>query len=281
MNYIRANVVGDDETFSSPFGHRKITYADYVASGRSLHFIEDFIRKEILPVYANTHTTTSFTGLQATLFRYEAREMVLKAVNGAKEHKVIFTGSGSTGAINQLVHMMNPETIKLVLVGPYEHHSNILPWRETGAKIVRIKEDFQRGGPDLFDLEEKLKTLGPKYASEGKIVGAFSAASNVTGVLTDTNAVTAVLHKYNAKCVWDYACAAPYISIDMRPVVEGPHHNLVQKDAIVFSPHKFIGGVQTPGVLVVSKHMIDNKVPSNPGGGTVFFVDGVGRFVCS
>uniref|UniRef100_A0A7S1KL75 Aminotransferase class V domain-containing protein n=1 Tax=Percolomonas cosmopolitus TaxID=63605 RepID=A0A7S1KL75_9EUKA len=276
LNYIRSNVIGDNETFLSPFGHRKITYADYIASGRSLAFIEDFIRKEILPVYANTHTTTSFTGLQATLFRYEAREMILKAVNGAKEHKVIFSGSGATGALNQLVHMMTPESIKVVFVGPYEHHSNILPWRECGAKIVFVDEDADKGGVDLLDLEDKLKkhcgSTGGSASTRTKLVGAFSAASNVTGILTDTNAVTALLHKYNVFSVWDYACAAPYIPIDMRPVVEGPHHNLVRKDAIVFSPHKFIGGVQTPGVLVVSKYMIDNNVPSNPGGGTVFFV---------
>lgn len=269
LDFVRENVIGDDETFNSPFGHRKITYADYIASGRSLTFIEDFIRKEILPVYANTHTTTSFTGLQATLFRYEAREMILKAVNGAKDHKVIFSGSGATSAINKLVHMLNPKTIGVVFVGPYEHHSNILPWRETGAKIVSINEDQINGGVDLKDLEQKL--IENKDVN-GKKIGAFSAASNVTGILTNVNEVNVLLHKYDALSVWDYACAAPYVNIDMRPVVEGQSLHLTKKDAIFFSPHKFIGGVQTPGVLVVSKLIIDNKVPTNPGGGTVFFV---------
>jgi len=272
LKYIRDNIIGDNEVFKSPFGWRKITYADYIASGRSLNFIEEFIRKEILPVYANTHTHTSVTGLQSSLFQYEARELVVKAVNGAKQDKVIFTGSGATAALNKLTHIVGK--VDVVLVGPTVHHSNLLPWRETGARIINIGMN-DMGTIDQEDLKTKLKELEQEEKSNKKTlmkIGAFTAASNITGVLMDTNAITALCHTHNTYVVWDYACAGPYVEIDMNPVVDGTDLGLLKKDAIILSPHKFIGGVQTPGILIAKKHMFRNAKPSAPGGGTVFFV---------
>jgi selenocysteine lyase/cysteine desulfurase/tRNA(Ile)-lysidine synthase TilS/MesJ len=273
IEYIRNNIIGDDEVFKSPYGYRKITYCDYIASGRSLAFIEEYIRKEVLTMYANTHTTTSITGHQSTLFRHEARQIILSAVNAAKTDKLAFCGSGATAAVNKLVHILGLHksgTPAVVFVGPYEHHSNLLPWREANATVINIEED-EFGRISTKDLEEKLKLYGA-LQPRPMMIGAFSAASNVTGLLTDTNTITALLHRHGALAVWDYACAAPYVKIDMNPVVDGPDRELMRKDAIFISPHKFIGGVETPGILIAKKHLFINKVPQNPGGGTVFYV---------
>lgn len=272
LKYIKENIIGDDEIFSGPYGYRKITYCDYIASGRSLKFIEDYIRKEVLPLYANTHTTTSITGLQTTLFRYEARQLISSSLHCSKKDVLIFTGSGCTAAINKLVHMLDikgstDSRKPVIFIDPFNHHSNLLPWRETGATIVNIKLNSS-GTTDLKHLEEELKN----YSSSQLKIGAFTAASNITGILQDVNTITALLHKNGALAFWDYATAAPYVDIDMNPVIEGENRGLVYKDAIFFSPHKFIGGPDTPGVLIAKKNLFINKVPENPGGGTVFFV---------
>lgn len=272
LQYIRENIIGDNAIFSGPFGYRKITYCDYIASGRSLKFIEDYILKEVLPLYANTHTTTSITGLQTTLFRYEARQLISSSLHCSKKDILIFTGSGCTAAINKLVHMLdikgkNDTRNPVIFIDAFNHHSNLLPWRESGAKIVNIKLN-NLGTTDLKHLEEELKN----HSSSQLKIGAFSAASNITGTLQDIDTITALLHKNGALAFWDYATAAPYVEIDMNPVIDGENRGLVYKDAIFFSPHKFIGGPDTPGILVAKKHLFINKVPENPGGGTVFFV---------
>ncbi|KAL6047945.1 Aminotransferase, variant 2 [Balamuthia mandrillaris] len=235
-------------------------------------------------MYANTHTGTSITGLQTSLFRSEARMIIERAINahnkaGTDKDILVFTGSGATGAITKLVQILGltrtthtvveTEDRPVVFVGPYEHHSNLLPWRESICEVVEIEESNDgTGAMDLADLERKLV----QYTDRKLKMGSFSAASNVTGILTDTNKVSALLHKYGALAFWDYASAAPYVKIDMNPVVPGPEGHLVHKDAIFISPHKFIGGVATPGILVAKKRLFSNKVPSCPGGGTVFFV---------
>jgi selenocysteine lyase/cysteine desulfurase/tRNA(Ile)-lysidine synthase TilS/MesJ len=274
---IQESIIGDSELFKSPFGFRKVTYCDYVASGRSLKFIEDYIQNQVLTLYANTHTTTSVTGHQSTLFRYESRGLLMNAMNGSKKDVLIWTGSGATSASNKLIHLLNIQSSSqwsedeqpVVLVGPYEHHSNLLPWRESSALIVQINEDAVTGHIDQQHLKEQLI----KYSNNKRlIIGAFSAASNVTGLLTDTDTITALLHMYGAYAVWDYACAAPYVKIDMN-VSKKIYGQSCRKDAIFFSPHKFVGGVSTPGVLLVKKHMFRNvQVPTQPGGDTVFFV---------
>ena len=284
IDLIRASVIGEDEVVDGPFGPRRVTYADYTASGRSLSFIEDYIRDAVLPLYANTHTESSGTGLQTSRFREEARSIIGKCVGATEEHAVLFCGSGTTGAIDHLVRVLGlrvpaeldrrhglteripPSERPVVFIGPYEHHSNELPWRESIADVITIPED-EDGHIDLTHLEEALTS----YADRPVKIGSFSAASNVTGIITDTAAVSSLLHRYGALSFYDFAAAAPYVSIEMGPV--NPADPLSYKDAIFISPHKLIGGPGTPGVLVGRRDLFDNEVPTVPGGGTVAYVN--------
>ena len=274
---IRDSIIGDHAPIVTPFGSRPLIYADYTASGRSLCFIEDFIRDAVLPYYANTHSETSFTGAQTTALREQAREIIRQAVNGTHQDKVIFCGSGATSAINKLIDMLNlrlPKNLSdefgldgvipvdhrpVVFIGPYEHHSNELPWRESIADTVVIPLD-STGQLDLVALEDALM----KYIDRPLRIGSFSAASNVTGLKTDVPRVTSMLKRHGALSFWDYAAAAPYVRIDMNG-----HSPL---DAVFISPHKFIGGPGTPGVLVVKGRVVSNAVPVTVGGGTVTYV---------
>jgi selenocysteine lyase/cysteine desulfurase len=273
---VRRGVVGDDQVLTGPFGPRRVTYADWTASGRALGFVEDAIRGQVLPWYANTHTESSGTGRHTTRLREQARQVIHQAVGGTGQDLVIFCGSGATAAVAKLVGLLElgrraarPGPRPLVLVGPFEHHSNLLPWRESAAEVVAVGEDAD-GRLDLADLEAQLI----RQAGRPLVVGAFSAASNVTGIRTDADRVAALLHRHGALSVWDYSAAAPYLPIrmaDSRPGA-GDH-----KDAVFFSPHKLVGGPQTPGVLVVRRGLARNRVPTVPGGGTVTFVDPVGQ----
>lgn len=262
IDHLREGLIGESTMVPGPNGAHPMIYADYVASGRALTQVEHFVTSEILPFYANSHTEASYCGQMMTRLRKQARQIILNACGGDQRHAVIFTGSGATAGLNRCVGLLGVSgwakdgARPLVLIGPYEHHSNILPWRECGAEVVEIPE-APTGGPDLAALQTALK------AGAGRpMLGAFSAASNVTGIVTDVAAVTDILKSHGAKSVWDYAGGGPYLPIDMAAGM----------DAVVVSPHKFIGGPGASGVLILRRDAVAVDVPTLPGGGTVRFV---------
>ncbi|WP_170574672.1 aminotransferase class V-fold PLP-dependent enzyme [Ruegeria atlantica] len=260
---IREGVIGEGALILGLFGDVRLTYADYVASGRALKQIEDYVQNRVLPFYANSHTEASYCGSYMTRLRAAARSEIARLTNATDGCSVIFTGSGATAGLNRLVTLFGVNKVRksVVFIGPYEHHSNILPWRESNAVVVSIPEG-ECGGPDLVALEAALL----EHEDADLKIGSFTAASNVTGVITDPIETTRLLKRHGALSVWDYAGGAPYLSIDMNPSLD------CQVDAVVVSPHKFIGGPGSSGVLIVRNRAVDACEPTWPGGGTVTFV---------
>ncbi|MCP4381033.1 MAG: aminotransferase class V-fold PLP-dependent enzyme [Hyphomicrobiales bacterium] len=265
---ISAGLIGGGVAVPGSRGPRKLVYADYFGSGRALRQVEEFVSESVLPFYANSHTESSFCGAYTTRLRERSRQDIARRLGAGDAHAVIFAGSGATGGINRLVHLFGLDERSgdgpsgTVLVGPYEHHSNLLPWRESRAEVIEIAEG-PLGGPDLAALEDTLAGL----RGDGPIVAAFSAASNVTGICADVVDVTRVVKRAGGRIVWDYAGGGPYLPISMTPAPG------VEIDAVVVSPHKFIGGPGASGLLIVRRDAVTAERPSAPGGGTVAFVN--------
>ncbi|MEX0329344.1 MAG: aminotransferase class V-fold PLP-dependent enzyme [Ruegeria sp.] len=262
VSELRRGLIGENVLIPGLFGDVPLVYADYVASGRALRQVEDYIAQHVLPFYANSHSEASFCGSYMTRLRREARAEIARIVGARGEDTVVFAGSGATAGLNRLVSLMGVQEADrpVVLIGPYEHHSNILPWRESKATVVEIPEG-EEGGPDMHALEEALIA----HAASDLVIGSFSAASNVTGVITDADPITRLLIAHGALSVWDYAGGGPYLPMDMGP-------EDARKDAIVVSPHKFPGGPGASGVMIVNGAAVHRTCPSWPGGGTVKFV---------
>ncbi|MEZ4314028.1 MAG: aminotransferase class V-fold PLP-dependent enzyme [Polyangiaceae bacterium] len=269
----RERTIGHDLTFTTPFGERRLVYADWTASGRLYRPIEQRLIDEIAPYMGNTHSESSFVGSCMTHAYERAREIVKQHVH-ADEHDVFLaTGFGMTGAISKLQRILGlkvpgqlspylkvPESERpLVLVTHMEHHSNHTSWLETVADVECIQPD----SAGLIDLGH-LRDLLLKNSHRRLKIGAFTACSNVTGVQTPYHAMAKLMHEHGGLCFVDFAASAPYVNIDMHPA--DPMEKL---DAIVFSPHKFLGGPGTSGVLIFDSRLYHNPVPDQPGGGTV------------
>ncbi|XP_052802193.1 uncharacterized protein LOC128232585 [Mya arenaria] len=268
LRYVDENVFGKDLVIETPFGSRNVVYCDYTASGRCLQFIEDYIQTKVMPTYANTHSTTGHNARQTGKFREEARNIIKKCVNANNDDVAIFTGSGATAGMHKIAWTLRINTPRVaaetaVFIGPYEHHSNILLWREYGTKVVRIRHEPDHGQIDLIQLQEELQFWKDKRRV---LLVCMSAASNVTGIITDVDAVARIAHQNGALAIFDYAAGGPYLKIDMNP------SKTEYKDAVILSPHKFVGGPGTPGLILAKKWMFRNSVPDRVGGGTVRFV---------
>ncbi|MCL5129834.1 aminotransferase class V-fold PLP-dependent enzyme [Algibacter sp. L4_22] len=273
----RNNVVGVDLYFESPYGKKKIIYADWTASGRLYRPIEDKLLNDIGPYVANTHTETSITGSVMTHAYHKARAIIKEHVNASKDDVLITVGTGMTGAINKFQRILGiklNENLKdstkvpdekrpIIFVSHMEHHSNQTSWLETIA-CVKVIPSNANGLPCL----EGLKKLLVEYNHVPVKIAAITGCSNVTGIRTPYYDVAKIMHQNNGLCFVDFACSAPYVHIDMHPEDEEQY-----LDAITFSPHKFLGGPGTSGVLVFNKKLYKNLVPDNPGGGTVSYTN--------
>ncbi|GMS89006.1 hypothetical protein PENTCL1PPCAC_11181 [Pristionchus entomophagus] len=267
MDWMRDNESGRDQEVETAFGRRRVIYADYAASAKAIVPIEEYLLKEVHPLYGNTHSSVTVTAEQTTLFVHEAREEIRSLTGAGDGDAVIFVGTGSTAAIDLLVHLgaFGKEGVPpLVVVHSIsEHHTNILPWRETAVECIAVDED-EEGRVDQRKLEETLVKVKEKYFGH-TILGAFTGASNVTGILNDFAGINEILKRHDGLSVWDLAASSPYVSVNVNGV------NPV--DALFFSGHKWPGAVATPGVLVVKKSLIRADQPKKKGGGTVFYVD--------
>ena len=269
----RKNIIGIDQDFDSPYGRKKITYTDWTASGRLYRPIEEKLMNEFGPFVANTHTETTISGTAMTMAYNQARQIIKKHVNANDNDVLINTGTGMTGAINKFQRILGlkvPESLKgfvniaeedrpVVFITHMEHHSNQTTWLETIAKVVIIPQTED----GLVCLDE-FKVLLEQYKDREVKIASVTSCSNVTGIRTPYHTIAKMIHEYNGVCFVDFACSAPYVSLDMHPA--DPTESL---DAIMFSPHKFLGGPGTSGVLIFKKELYSNLVPDCPGGGTV------------
>lgn len=283
LEWLRSQLIGKDVEFDTPFGRRALTYADQTASGRSLRYIEDYLVKEVLPFYGNTHTEDSHVGSKTTRLVHKAARYIKRCMGAGAGDALLFCGAGTTAAIKRLQEVigvalpsvemrgrlsaqLRAEERWVVFVGPYEHHSNLLSWRRSLAEVVEIGLDAD----GLVDVAALHRALGsPEYADR-PMLGSFSACSNVTGIMTDTREIARVLHQHGAFACFDFAASGPYVKIDMKSgEIDG-------YDGVFLSPHKFVGGPGTPGILLMNKSLykLSSQPPSTCGGGTVAYVNG-------
>lgn len=273
FDQFRKNIVGIDQEFVSPFGQKKVTYTDWTASGRLYRPIEERMLEMVGPYVANTHTETTVTGTAMTTAYHEARHIIKAHVNAGADDILITDGTGMTGVVNKFQRILGlrlseslrpfaeiPDDYRpVVFISHMEHHSNQTSWIETIADVVVVPACPQ----GLFCLET-FSALLEKHASRKLKIASVTSCSNVTGIRTPYYEIARLMHRYGGVCFVDFACSGPYVDIDMHP--EDPECAL---DAIFFSPHKFLGGPGTSGVLLFNKRLYHNMVPDNPGGGTV------------
>lgn len=268
----RKKIIGIDQEFISPYGRKKLIYADWTASGRLYRGIEEKLINEFGPFVANTHTETTVSGTAMTLAYHQARNLIKKHVNAGEDDVFIAAGTGMTGVVNKFQRILGlkvPESLRnymslplekrpVVFVSHMEHHSNQTSWLETIAHVEVIGANDE----GLICLESFGKLL-EKYRDHPLKIASVTACSNVTGIQTPYYDIARMIHEYNGLCFVDFACSAPYVPINMHP--DGKSY----LDAIFFSPHKFLGGPATSGILIFNKHLYKNKAPDHPGGGTV------------
>lgn len=278
----RNNIVGIDQTFVSPYGEQKIVYGDWIASGRLYEPIENKISNIIGPFVGNTHTETSETGIRMTQAYHKSHQIIKSHVNAGPNDVIITAGSGMTAVINKFQRILGLKYCgkvsgksciiererPVVFITHMEHHSNQTSWYETSADVVVVEP-----GHGLLVEPENLRKALEEYKDRPFKIGSFSACSNVTGVRTPYHELAKIMHEFGGVCFIDFAASAPYDNIDMHP--EGPMEKL---DAVMFSPHKFLGGPGSSGVLVFDASMYKNEVPDNPGGGTVDWTNPWGKY---
>jgi selenocysteine lyase/cysteine desulfurase len=277
----RANIIGIDQEYDFPSGRKRIVYADWAASGRLYRPIEDFISKELGPYVANTHTETTLTGTLMTDAYHQAHAIIKHHVNAGPDDVLLFVGFGMTAAINKFQRILGlripdhlksrvklpPEERPLVILTHMEHHSNQTTWEECCCDVVLLCKKAD-GLPNLEQLREILAMNQHRQT----IIGSFTACSNVTGILTPYHEMAEIMHAYGGLCFVDFSASAPYVDINMHPA------NPAQKlDAIFFSPHKFLGGPGSSGVIVFDKKLYKNVTPDQPGGGTVIWTNPWGK----
>ena len=258
----REETIGRNQAFESPYGLKHILYADWTASGRLYRPIEHHLLENFGPFVGNTHTETNITGTSMTLAYHKARQIIKKHVNAGPGDCIISYGSGMTGVMPERWRYKVPiEAAErpVIFVTHMEHHSNQTSWIETICEVVVIAPTSD----GLVDLDDFARLL-EKYQERPNKIAAVTACSNVTGIRTPYHQIAAMVHKAGGLCFVDFACSAPYVPIDMSPAK--PEEKL---DAIYFSPHKFLGGPGSCGVLVFDTALYHNRVPDNPGGGTV------------
>ena len=281
FNKFRENILGINHSFESPYGTQKIVYADWTASGRLYEPIERKMLEAFGPFVGNTHSESSITGGLMTHAYHHAHEIIKKHVHASTDDVLLFVGTGMTAAINKFQRILGlkvPERFRdafaipaderpVVFVTHMEHHSNQTTWYETVADVYVMKATND-GLVDVDDLLSGLK----QYENRTFKIGSFSACSNVTGIFSPYRHLAKIMHEHGGIAVVDFAACAPYVKIDMHPA--DPNEKL---DAIIFSPHKFLGGPGTPGVLIFDKHLYNLESPDQPGGGTVLWTNPWGQ----